>query len=240
MTAGVVIDAVLVGRAVPFGRAGAASAIAKAPAAGAVALSRTGLAGDEQGDRRHHGGPDKAVHHYPGEHYEAWRRELRPAPAVLASEVLALEGAFGENLSTRGMTEDEVCVGDVYRAGTATLQVSQARQPCWKLNHRFGVADMARRVQSSGRTGWYYRVIEPGRLAAGDGMTLLDRPRPGWPLARVLRAFYVDMLDRHALAGIAALPELAPSWRDLARRRLESGRVENWGRRLGDRDPGAA
>lgn len=228
MTGGVRIAAVLIGKTVPFGDADVYSAIDKRPAGAPVEVAMCGLAGDEQGDRRHHGGPDKAIHQYPAEHYEAWRRELCPVPAALASA-----GGFGENLSTFGMTEADVCVGDVYGVGAATLQVSQARQPCWKLNRRFGVPDMARRVQSSGRTGWYYRVLEPGVIAEGDALVLLDRPYPDWPLARILHAFYVETLDRPTLAGIAVIEALAPSWRDLAKRRLESGRVEDWERRLG-------
>jgi MOSC domain-containing protein YiiM len=261
----VTLSAILIGSAVPFGRPGAVSAIAKRPLAGRVALTPEGVAGDEQGDRRVHGGPDKAVHHYPADHYAAWRGDLAPAvldhaaenphlgpasclpspgaasgrlaaerDAHFAHHVLDAPGAFGENLSTLGLTEADVCVGDVLRIGTATLQVSQARQPCWKLNHRFGRPDMARRVQSTGRTGWYYRVLEAGAAEAGDAVTLLERPCPDWPLARLLRVFYVDMLDRAALAGIAALEPLAASWRQLAQRRLETGQVEDWSRRLGE------
>lgn len=122
---------------------------------------------------------------------------------------------------------------EFWRAGSALLQVSQARQPCWKLNAYFGVPDMARRVQASGRTGWYYRVVEPGVLAAGDPLALLERPCPDWPLARLLRVFYVDRLDRAALKQIAGLAPLSRSWRQLAQRRLERGAVEDWTRRLG-------
>ncbi len=223
------LTAVLIGKAMPFGRPGTLSGIAKRPVNGRVTLTPDGVGGDEQGDRVHHGGPDKAVHHYAWEHYAAWRADLAPAPAVLGAA-----GAFGENLSSVGLMEDAVCVGDFVRIGTATLQVSQARQPCWKLNHRFDQPDMARRVQSTGRTGWYYRVIEAGGAGAGDAITLLDRPWPDWPLTRLLRAFYGDMLDHEALAGIAALAPLAESWRLLARRRLETGQVEDWSRRLGE------
>lgn len=219
--------AVLVGRAVPFGRPGVRSAIAKAPAEGPVRVTPSGLAGDEQGDLRHHGGPEKAVHHYPFDHYPAWRRELPGPPAILGAP-----GAFGENLSTSGLTEATVCVGDLWRAGTALLEVSQGRQPCWKLNRRFGVPDMARRVQASGRTGWYYRVREAGTVRAGDALRLLDRPHPGWPLARLIRILYVDRLDRAALAAVAGLEPLAASWRELAARRLERGTVEDWSARL--------
>ncbi|HYG87224.1 MAG TPA: MOSC domain-containing protein [Azospirillum sp.] len=228
MTAGVKIMAVLAGRAVPFGRPGAVSAIAKRPLDAPVMVTESGIVGDEQGEPRHHGGPDKALHHYAWEHYPAWIRMFDPVP-----EVLRVPGAFGENLSTIGVTEDEVCVGDRFAAGTCVLEVSQARQPCWKLNVRFGCSGMARRVQDSGRTGWYYRVIEPGCIAADDRLVLLDRPHPEWPLARILRALYVDVLDRRTLQGIAALEVLTPSWRQLAERRLQTGRVEDWSRRLG-------
>ncbi|CAO3358263.1 MOSC domain-containing protein [Azospirillum palustre] len=229
MTKSTMLNAVLTGKAVPFGRPDTLSAIGKHPVDAAIAIGPAGLEGDEQADRRNHGGPDKAIHHYPFDHYAAWRGDL-PAPCPLLESV----GAFGENLSTLGLTEETVCVGDIFRIGTATVQVSQGRQPCWKLNHRFGVKDMARRVQSTGRTGWYYRVLEPGIVATGDGIALVERLLPDWPLARILRAFYHDTGDLPTLAGIAELEPLATGWRTLARRRVESGRVEDWSNRLGE------
>ncbi|PGH55640.1 MOSC domain-containing protein [Azospirillum palustre] len=229
MTKSTMLNAVLTGKAVPFGRPDTLSAIGKHPVAAAIAIGPAGLEGDEQADRRNHGGPDKAIHHYPLDHYAAWRGDL-PVPCPLLESV----GAFGENLSTLGLTEETVCVGDIFRMGTATVQVSQGRQPCWKLNHRFGVKDMARRVQSTGRTGWYYRVFEPGTVAAGDAISLVGRPLPDWSLARILRAFYHDTGDLPTLASIAELEPLATGWRTLARRRVESGRVEDWSNRLGE------
>ncbi|MCB1884898.1 MAG: MOSC domain-containing protein [Geminicoccaceae bacterium] len=223
----VAVRAVLVGSVAPLGRHRVPSGIAKRPAAGPVDVRRDGLAGDAQGDRRHHGGPEKALHHYPFDHYAHWRREA-PDPGGL----LDAAGAFGENVSTEGATEAEVCVGDLYRLGTALVQVSQARQPCWRLNERFGDPRMARRVQDTGRTGWYYRVVEEGRVAAGDAVRLVDRPAAGWTLARIARVLYRDTLDAESLAALAALPELSDSWRTLARRRLERGRVEDWSDRL--------
>lgn len=221
------ISSVQVGRVAPLGRKGAPSAIAKMPVLGRIAIGKTGLEGDEQADRRFHGGPEKAVHHYALDHAEAWRADLPSLP-----DLIGQAGAFGENFSSLGITEAEIHVGDVWRAGSALLQVSQARQPCWKLNERFGVPDMARRVQTSGRTGWYYRVLEPGMVGPGDGLTLVDRPCPDWPLARLLHVFYVDRLDRAELAGIAALEPLSQSWRQLAARRLEREAVEDWAPRL--------
>lgn len=216
-----------VGRAHAFGPNGEPSAIDKQAVATPLWLGPHGLAGDEQGDPRHHGGPEKALHHYAAEHYATWRLELPQRSAACLHP-----GAFGENVSTLGLTEANVCIGDVFRLGGAIAQVSQARQPCWKLNLRFGLAGMAERVQHSGRTGWYYRVLEAGAVAPGDAFTLIERPCPDWPLARVLHFFFVEPLDRAALEAIAALNALSPSWRDLAARRLASNQVESWSGRL--------
>jgi len=221
------IDAVLVGRPAAFGPNGEPSGIHKAPVRGPVAVTETGLAGDGQGDTRRHGGPEKAVHHYPTDHYDTWvadRPELGPA--------LEAFGAFGENVATRGLTETDVCVGDVFRLGTAAVQVSHGRQPCWRLNVRFDDAAMAKRVQTTGRTGWYYRVLEPGEVQAGDVLVLRDRPRPAWPLFRLLDLLYRDTRNWDALAEMAALPELTPSWRELAAKRLQRREVEAWTPRL--------
>lgn len=217
---------VLTGSVAPLGADGRLSGIDKKPCPGPWRIGATGLAGDAQADLAHHGGPEKAVHHYPLDHYAAWRAEIGAAAALDAP------GAFGENLSTQGWTEETVCVGDIVSFGTARLQVSQGRQPCWKLNRRFGVADMALRVQKSGRTGWYYRVLREGVAEEGDALALIDRPCPDWPLARVTRLLYRDTGDRAGLAAMAALEPLAEGWRRLARRRLESGSVESWDARL--------
>ncbi len=219
--------AVLTGKVAPFGPDGRTSAIHKTPVDGPRAVGPEGFLDDEQADQRVHGGPDKAIHHYPLDHHAAWRAELGEAAPWLGTP-----GAFGENLSTLGVTEADVCLGDHFRVGTTLLEVAQARQPCWKLNHRFAVPDMAKRVQNSARTGWYYRVIEGGSIGPGDRLTLLDRPCPDWPLARLLRVLYVNTLDRAALADMAALPALAQSWKTLAERRLARGAVEDWTGRL--------
>ncbi|MCO4862201.1 MOSC domain-containing protein [Cupriavidus sp. WGlv3] len=225
------VAAVLTGAVRPFGPKGVPSGIAKAATRARIRVTTTGLEGDGQGDPRHHGGPEKALHHYAFDHYPAWRMTLREQ-GVPADGVLDSPGAFGENLSTTGLTEADVCIGDQFRLGTALVEVSQARQPCWKLNHRFGYAGMSRAVQQSLRTGWYYRVLEPGDVAAGDGLELAARPCPGWSLHRLLQVLYVDRLDYAALQEIAALAPLAESWRKLARQRLERRAVEAMERRL--------
>ena len=219
------LRALLTGRARPYTRPGSMSAIAKQERTGPVAAGPLGLAGDEQGDLRVHGGPDKAVHHYAFEHYALWRDELGALP------LLEAPGAFGENISTRGLTEADVCLGDRFVLGDALLEVSQGRQPCWKLNDRFGVADMARRVQATGRTGWYYRVLRPGTARAGDVLVLTERPHPGWTLQRLGARLHQRVLDPIQLEPALALP-LVPSHRKLIERRLEQGAVEDWSRRV--------
>ena len=221
------VRAVLTGRVAPLGPRHVPSGIGKQPRNGPVRLHRDGFANDEQGDRRHHGGPEKAVHHCPFDHYAAWRERLPQAAARLAAP-----GAFGENISTLGMTEAEVCIGDVYRLGGARVQVSQGRQPCWRLNERFGEPDMARLVQESRRTGWYYRGLEEGEVGPGDDVVLIDRPAPMWTLDHVMNVLYRDLLNLARLTALAELTELSESWRTLARRRLERMSVEDWSARL--------
>ena len=162
---------VLTGTVAPLGAAGKPSAIAKQPVAGPVAIGPLGLQGDAQADLRVHGGPDKAVHLYAWAHYAAWRAELGDAP------VLQAPGAFGENLAVAGLDEAGVCIGDHWRAGSAVLEVTQGRQPCWKLNLRFGVPDMSARVQNTLRAGWYCRTLQAGVVHAGDAVTIPRQSR---------------------------------------------------------------
>ena len=231
-TAGVPLLGLLTGRLAPLGAKAVPSGIAKTVRSGRVALTPTGFDGDEQGDRVKHGGPEKAVHHYPFDHYEAWKAELGDI------DLLLHPGAFGENLSSQGLTEADVAVGDVFRLGSAIVEVSQGRQPCWKLNERFGRPEVARSVQSSGRTGWYYRVIEAGSVSPDDRLVLIDRRAPEWTIRQIWHYFYVDRLNAAALAQLADLPPLAESWRKYARKRLETREVEDWTKRLTGRAPG--
>lgn len=185
------------------------SAIAKRPVAGPVRVHRLGLAGDAQADLTVHGGPDKAIHHYPHDHYAFWRESLGDHP------LLADYGAFGENIATDGLTEDAICIGDRWRMGTALVEVSQGRQPCWKLDHRFDGAAVNAGVVRSRRAGWYYRVIEEGEVAAGDAMELLARPWPEWSVKRVFGLLIAGdhKKDREGLEALGEVAELATPWK---------------------------
>ncbi|OYR21142.1 MOSC domain-containing protein [Brucella thiophenivorans] len=220
------INSLLAGKIAPLGARQAPSAIDKKAVSGPVRLLRDGLECDEQGDRKVHGGPEKAVHHYPHDHYALWREDVGDHPHLDAT------GAFGENISTTGLTEHNVAIGDRFRLGTAVVEVSQGRQPCWKLNARFDIPDMAMRVQKTGRTGWYYRVLEEGVVSDNYTMQLVERLSPEWTLHRVWHLLYVDMLNYDELALMAEVPHLADGWKRYAVRRLENRKVEDWSSRL--------
>lgn len=219
----ITVRAVLRGSVQPLGRT--TSGIDKHPVAGPVHVHALGLEGDQQADLRVHGGVDKAVHCYPWRHYAAWRSELP------ACERLAAPGAFGENLCLDGLDEHGVCIGDRWRIGAATVVVSQGRQPCFKLNLRFGVADMAARVQHTLRAGWYLSVESPGEVAAGDRAVLLDRPHPGFSVARLLALIRDRVTAPAEIEPVLQLP-LPARWRRTFEQRLQSGLVEDWSRRL--------
>ncbi|MBV7536448.1 MOSC domain-containing protein [Duganella sp. sic0402] len=224
-----VIDALFIGKAKPLprnGHADVASGIVKTLQAGKVWLSFNGLQGDEQGDRMYHGGPEKAVHHYAAEHYAHWRAQYPDSPVPMRP------GAFGENISSTGMTEQNVFIGDVYRVGSALAQVSQGRQPCWKLNRLLQREDAALAMQHSGATGWYYRVLQEGWIGSGDTLELVARPQPEWPMARLISALFgVDTLPDEWRQA-AQIEQLSANWCTTFTRRTESLQIEDWTRRL--------
>lgn len=209
MTVTVPILSIQCGKARPFRGPDEQSAIAKQPVAGCVRVHRLGLAGDEQADLTAHGGPDKAIHHYPHDHYPFWRQAIGEHP------LLEGFGAFGENIATERLTEETVCIGDRWRLGTALVEVSQGRQPCWKLDHRFGGIAVNAAMVKARRAGWYYRVLEEGEVAAGDTIRLLDRPHPEWTVGRTFGLLVAGdhKRDRESLEALGALDVLAGPWK---------------------------
>lgn len=187
------------------------SGFLKSPVAGPVFLDRTNLEGDGQADLVNHGGPDKAVCVYSADHYDAWRQDLNLSELPF--------GAFGENFTIRGLTEDEVCIGDVWRVGSATVQVSQPRRPCWKLARRWRIKDLPGRVVETGRTGWYVRVLKTGVVSRDLPLTLIERPCPSWTIERTNRVMHHEQGGREA-AELAAVTLLSASWRKTLADRL--------------------
>lgn len=189
------------------------SAYQKDPLSGPAFVRRLGVEGDEQYDTEVHGGPEMALLAYSVGHYPEWRAAL-DLPAIGP-------GGFGENLCVSGLDERTVCIGDVWRVGEARLQVSQPRGPCANISRRWDRADFMKRVTDTARTGWYLRVLDEGRVTAGDAIERLERPRPEWSVERVFRARVGPGRDIAAFAALAALPELSPEWRGKFERRLD-------------------
>jgi MOSC domain-containing protein YiiM len=211
-----VVEALLTGTPVPF-RGNDYSAIAKRPVDGVVRIGWLGLERDAVADPVHHGGWDKAIHLYPQDHYPWWR-ERKPDHPLLVGP-----GAFGENIASHGMTEEQICLGDRFSLGSAILEVSHGRQPCWKLDHRFGTRDVLATIVKTGRSGLYFRVLREGEAQAKGRMDLLDRPLPQWPIARVFRLLIGGghKAEPDAVRALAGMPVLAEAWRDRARKLAE-------------------
>ncbi|MBN8248032.1 MAG: MOSC domain-containing protein [Verrucomicrobia bacterium] len=178
----------------------------KRAVSGPVWLGYEGLRGDQQADRRNHGGVDKAVCVYAAEHYPDWREAL----GLPAME----HGAFGENFTVEGMTESTVCVGDVYQVGRARVEVSQPRQPCWKLCRRWRIRDLAAQVERTGRTGFYLRVLEHGWVESGCRIELLARPFPELSIEHAHRVRHQRPPEVAAVRQLAECPALSGSWKD--------------------------
>jgi MOSC domain-containing protein YiiM len=156
------------------------TSIFKEPVTGRVRVGTLNIAGDEQSDLEVHGGTDKAVYAYPSEHYAYWRKEL---PGIELPW-----GAFGENLTTEGLLEDRVHIGDRLRAGSAEFVVTQPRMPCYKLAIRFGRPDIVKRFMKSGRTGFYLAVLKEGEVCAGDAIELAGADQHRISVAAVVAA----------------------------------------------------
>ncbi len=196
------VQAICGAQAVSF-RGDERSAIGKHPLAGKVRVTRLGLEGDEQADLAHHGGPDMAVHLYPLDHHAFWREELGDHP------LLETPGAFGSNLSVAGIAEEDVCLGDRFRLGTALVEACQPRKPCWKIEHRFERKRMVKRILQTGRCGWYYRVLEEGAVEAGDTLELVERGLTDWSMERIFSAVWGTSQPRN-MDNVRAIFELGP------------------------------
>lgn len=175
-------------------------------------LSKNGIEGDQVADKKNHGGPEKAVFAYPTSHYDYWKNDL---------EIQIGIGAMGENIAVTPINEETVCIGDVYQFGEAIIQVSQPRRPCWKPARRFKVVDFALRIQNTGRTGWYYRVLQEGFVQEKQEMTLMERPYPKWTIANCNEVMYIKKDDVDLARELAACEFLAPNWKKTLTKRLK-------------------
>ncbi|KAJ4988269.1 MOSC domain-containing protein [Stagonosporopsis vannaccii] len=201
------------------------TAIFKTAISGSVEINKYGIVGDERAYEPHRG-PDKALLHYCTTHYGEWKKEIP------ASEAHFKPGAFGENFFNAEVSEKNICIGDRIAIGDIIVEVSEPRTPCFKLNHRFEVANMAKRTQSLLRTGWLYRIIKPGTVTAGDMIRLLERPHPDWTLARVMYYLFIETDNKGMMAQIVELSQLGEDIKKKFRARLEKGMTEDQNERM--------
>lgn len=209
------IDGIYIGELSHLEPGGHATGIFKRPVETAIQLTALGLEGDVQADRRVHGGPEKALHHYAVESYALLAEQF----PQLSGELRA--GSMGENVSTSGWREDDICIGDVFRIGSCRVQVSQPRSPCWKINHKFGEAGLSRAVAERGLTGWYYRVLEQGWIERGDAFELIERNGRALSLGRLWRTSLEHRPAAAQLREMMATPGLATGWVRKLSERLE-------------------
>ena len=205
-----------VGRIAPLGPDGVASGFIKTQVDGPVEVAPLGLVGDEQADLAVHGGPEKAVYAYPAAHYRDWIAEYPHHAAKFVA------GGVGENLTVADWTEADVCVGDIHAVGTARLQLCQPRQPCFKFALRFDDKFLPRAMVRNGRAGWYYRVVEPGTIRAGDAILLDDRPNPGFRFDRLVEIGNFHNASVEELHALAEMTGIASRLRAAARSALAS------------------
>jgi MOSC domain-containing protein YiiM len=180
--------------------------IFKAPVAGRLRARRLNLDGDRQADLTVHGGPEIAVYVYPAEHYPYWREELPDTQMDYSM--------FGENFTSTGLLEDEVSIGDRFRIGSATFQVTQPRMPCYKLAAKFQRDDMLKRFLKSMRTGFYFSVVEEGEVGAGDVIEPISRDAAGVTVTDIARLYLSKGKDQEALRRAVGVEALPASWRD--------------------------
>jgi MOSC domain-containing protein YiiM len=195
---------------VPMNQQTVLTSIFKWPVEGRVAVRRHNIEGDRQSDLTVHGGPSKAVYCYPAEHYSYWEEQLPDKDLTY--------GMFGENLTTEGITEDAVSIGDRFQVGSAVLQVTQPRMPCFKLGIRFGLASMVKRFWQSGRSGIYFSVVEEGDVAAGDPVVRIAAGPEEISVADVVRLYRGDETSAELLERALRAP-LAGSWKEELRER---------------------
>lgn len=201
------------------------SAIGKRQVQGGIMLTALGLEGDEQAETRFHGGPDRALCHYPREHYSHWIERFP------AQEDIFVAPAYGENISTLGMTEQNVYMGDIYRWGGAIIQVTQPRSPCYKLNFHFSIEEMSALMQQTGYCGWLYRVISTGIVSEGHALELLARTSDISVAEAITIAWHMPF-DEEQYRRLLSVSGLSASWSKTMLTRLSQGKIEDFNRRL--------
>ena len=180
-------------------------------------ISKNGIVGDTQADLAAHGGPDKVACLYPSEHYSWWKKEFNIAFQA---------GDAGENLSTEGLTEKNVCIGDQFAIGTAIIEVSQPRQPCYKLAAKHGNKHIAKKVQQAGKTGFYFRCVQSGIIKQHESIKLMNRPNPYFTIAEANNIMHIDKLNMEKLHNFFEIEQLSQSWKQYFLKRIKTLHID--------------
>ncbi|WP_227006579.1 MOSC domain-containing protein [Shewanella donghaensis] len=193
-------------------------------AAKKLRVNQQGVNGDMQADLNHHGGEERVLHHFPREHYGQYRRwdlitNFKDVPAM------------GENISTVGLNESQVNIGDIVKIGTTLLQVTQPRSPCFKLNLQFGHPKFALAMQESKMCGWFYKVLEAGEINADDNVHLIER-KTDISIAQAMKIYFLPEVDIEQYQLLLDCEGLAQSWVNSLKKRIETQKIENWQFRL--------
>lgn len=213
--AGITLLGIYAGKVSHLGTDGQPSAIIKQRITAEQAIHHAGIASDTQADRRVHGGPEKALHHYAAENFARLQQQFPASAALLQA------GSIGENISTTGLTEAHACIGDIYQLGSAVIQISQPRRPCWKIDARYEQQGITRFIEQTGCTGWYYRVLQPGTVAPEDRMQLLEQPHAGFSIQQLNTLNHEPRPDMGWLQRWAQLPALNADWRQRLQKRQQ-------------------
>ena len=199
----------------PLPESGRPTGMFKSPCFSDIQFTFEGIIGDQQADRRVHGGPEKAVHLYPASHY----RQL--AGQFPETKVALSPGTLGENLSVDGLDESHVHIGDIWQFGGVRLQLCQPRNPCWKIDERLGIDGVAEYIAKHYLTGWYWRVVQEGQASAGDWLSLQTRIPGNMSLLEAMKLWAEHRPDLHQLEKLSRTEGIASHWQRKIQQRLD-------------------
>lgn len=195
------------------------SAINKHPVSGPVAVKTLGLEGDQQVDLKHHGGPDKALHQYAEPDYLKLANTFPEVAEQLKS------GALGENFTVPDLDCTQICIGDIFQLGSARIQVSEPRQPCWKINSKLGIKGVTKYIDDNAIIGWYFRVLETGEAEAGSDFKLLERCNSEWTIEHFWRNFRDRELSLATATQMSELNGLSTFWKERMQKKAKAIRA---------------